>query len=59
MSQITVTPTPPVTPPCTVEICVPAAGVLTLKWAHEPFEMEFTKGELSGSSTSRRAARDS
>lgn len=46
MNQITVTPTPPVTPPCTIEVCVPEAGTLTLKWAHEPREIEFSKGEL-------------
>lgn len=46
MSTITVTPTPPVTPPCTIEVCVPRAGTLTLKWAHEPTEIEFTKDEL-------------
>lgn len=46
MNQITITPTPPVQPPCTVEICVPRAGTLTLKWAHDPTSMEFSKGEL-------------
>jgi hypothetical protein len=46
VNQITVTPTPPVQPPCTVEICVPRAGTLTLKWSHEPTEMAFTKDEL-------------
>lgn len=46
MNQITVTPTPPVTPPCTIKVCVPEPGTLTLKWEHEPREIEIEKGEL-------------
>lgn len=45
-NTITVTPTPPVTPPCTVEICVPQAGTLTLKWEHEPTTLVFEAGTL-------------
>ena len=43
---IVVTPEPPVQPPCTVRICVPKAGTLTLKWEHEPSTIEFTDTEL-------------
>lgn len=46
MNQITVSPTPPVTPPCTIKVCVPEAGTLTLKWSHDPREIEFRDGEL-------------
>lgn len=49
MPTITVTPTPPITPPAAVTICLSEPGTITLDWSPsglEPTTLTFTKDSL-------------